>query len=90
MQPLSKQEFVGKFCKLSDENFTAISKEFAIGRIKRGLSEYRNLYVTSDSHVEYTSLNVEELTRLKLREIELIDGFWYDKPDKYDKSALEN
>lgn len=84
MQPLSKEEFVGKFCELSDVNFTALSKEFDIGRIKRGLSEYRNLYVTSDLHVEYTSLNTEELTRLKLREIEMIDGFWYDK------SALEN
>lgn len=84
MQPLSKQEFVGKFCKLSDENFTALSKEFDIGRIKRCLAEYRNIYVTSDLHIEYTSLNSEELTRLKLREIELIDGFWYNK------SELEN
>jgi hypothetical protein len=81
MKPIRKEELCGRFCEYNDKNFTALSSEFELGRIKRVLAEYKNLYITSDSMLEISSLTSEELKKLNLQEIELIDGLWYSKSD---------
>ena len=81
MKPIRKEEFSGKFCEYNENNFTALSSEFELGRIKRVLVEYKNLYITSDLMLEILSLTSEELKKLNLQEIELIDGLWYSKSD---------
>ena len=79
MKALIRKQFSGKFCEYNDNNFTALSSEFELGRIKRGIVEYRNLFITSDLMLEISSLSSDELKKLNLQEIELIDGLWYDK-----------
>ena len=81
MKALIRKQFSGKFCEYNDNNFTALSSEFELGRIKRGIVEYRNLFITSDSMLEISSLSSDELKKLNLQEIELIDGLWYDKTE---------
>ena len=81
MKALIKKQFTGKFCEYNEMNFTALSSEFKLGRIKRVLVEYKNLYITSDLMLEISSLTSEELKKLNLQEIELIDGLWYSKSD---------
>lgn len=83
-----KEEFPGKFCQHNDENFIALSKNFKLGKIKRFLVEYKNLYVTSDLTLELSSLTREELQKLNLQEIELIDGFWYNKNEIEDNNGI--
>ena len=81
MKPIRKEEFLGKFCEYNDNNFTALSSEFELGRIKRVIVEYRNLFITSDLMLEISSLSSDELKKLNLQEIELIDGLWYINSD---------
>ena len=81
MKALIRKQFTGKFCEFNEKNFTALSSEFKLGRIKRVLVEYKNLYITSDSMLEISSLTSDELKKLNLQEIELIDGLWYDKTE---------
>ena len=81
MKALIRKQFTGKFCEFNEKNFTALSSEFELGRIKRVLVEYKNLYITSDSMLEISSLTSDELKKLNLQEIELIDGLWYDKTE---------
>ena len=81
MKALIRKQFSGKFCEYNDNNFTALSSEFELGRIKRGIVEYRNLFITSDLMLEISSLSSDELKKLNLQEIELIDGLWYDKTE---------
>ena len=81
MKLIRKEEFLGKFCEFNEKNFTALSSEFELGRIKRVLVEYRNLFITSDLMLEISSLSSDELKKLNLQEIELIDGLWYDKTE---------
>ena len=81
MKALLKKQFTGKFCEYNEMNFTALSSEFKLGRIKRVLVEYKNIYITSDSMLEISSLSSDELKKLNLQEIELIDGLWYSKSE---------
>lgn len=81
MKAIKNNEFVGKFCLYNEENFAELSNKFKLGKIKRCLQEYKNLFVTSDLLLEYSSLTAEELKRLNLQEIELIDGLWYIKDE---------
>ena len=81
MKALIKKQFTGKFCEYNEMNFTALSSEFKLGRIKRVLVEYKNIYITSDSMLEISSLSSDELKKLNLQEIELIDGLWYSKSE---------
>ena len=81
MKALIRKQFSGKFCEYNDNNFTALSSEFELGRIKRVIVEYRNLFITSDLMLEISSLSSDELKKLNLQEIELIDGLWYDKTE---------
>ena len=81
MKALIKKQFTGKFCEYNEMNFAALSSEFELGRIKRGIVEYRNLFITSDLMLEISSLSSDELKKLNLQEIELIDGLWYDKTE---------
>lgn len=79
MKAIQSENFIGKFCEYNEDNFTALSTKFKSGKIKRCLREYKNIYVTSDLILEHTSLTSEELIKLNLQEIELIDGLWYLK-----------
>ena len=81
MKALIRKQFTGKFCEYNEMNFTALSSEFKLGRIKRVLVEYKNIYITSDLMLEISSLTTEELKKLNLQEIELIDGLWYSKSE---------
>ena len=81
MKALIKKQFTGKFCEYNEMNFTALSSEFKLGRIKRVLVEYKNIYITSDSMLEISSLSSDELKKLNLQGIELIDGLWYINSD---------
>ena len=81
MKALIRKQFTGKFCEYNEMNFTALSSEFELGRIKRVLAEYKNIYITSDLMLEISSLTTEELKKLNLQEIELIDGLWYSKSE---------
>lgn len=81
MKAIKNNEFVGKFCEYNEDNFAELSNKFELGKIKRCLQEYKNLFVTSDLLLEYSSLTAEELKRLNLQEIELIDGLWYIKDE---------
>lgn len=81
MKPIMKKDFTGKFCEYNERNFITLSTEFKLGRIKRSLAEYKNFYIASDLMLAVTSLTSEELQKLNLREIELIDGLWYLKDD---------
>lgn len=81
MNPIRKEELCGRFCEYNDKNFTALSSEFKIGKNKRTLRKTLNIYITSDLEVCFTYLTSNELKKLNLQEIKLIDGFWYFKSD---------
>lgn len=78
MKAIKNNEFVGKFCLYNSENFTELANKFKLGKNKRPLVKL-NIYITSELEVCFTSLTSEELKRLNLQEIELIDGLWYLK-----------
>ena len=77
MKPIINEEFVGKYCEISDNNYLSLLEKFKLGKMKRPLLEYKNLFISSDLELNFTSLNSDELTKLNLKEIILIDGFWY-------------
>lgn len=80
MKAIKNNEFVGKFCLYNGENFTELSNKFKLGKNKRPLVKL-NIYITSELEVCFTSLTSDELKRLNLQEIELIDGLWYIKDE---------
>lgn len=80
MKAIKNNEFVGKFCLYNSENFAELSNKFKLGKNKRPLVKL-NIYITSELEVCFTSLTSEELKRLNLQEIELIDGLWYIKDE---------
>ena len=78
MKVIKNNEFVGKFCLYNSENFAELANKFKLGENKRPLVKLY-IYITSELEVCFTSLTSEELKRLNLQEIELIDGLWYLK-----------
>lgn len=81
MKSLIREQFSGKFCRYNDKNFITLSTEFKLGKNKRTLRKTLNIYITSELEICFTYLTREELQKLKLQEIELIDGLWYLKTD---------
>lgn len=81
MKALLRKQFSGKFCEYNDKNFITLSTEFKLGKNKRTLRKTLNIYITSELEICFTYLTREELQKLKLQEIELIDGLWYLKTD---------
>ena len=79
MKTIINEEFVGKYCEISDNNYLTLLEKFKLGKMKRPLLEYKNLFISSDLELQFTSLNSDELMKLNLKEITLIDGFWYLK-----------
>ena len=78
MKQLQIKEFAGTFCELNDINYLALSEILELDKI-RIILDAKNLYISSDLKINKTSLTAEELLKLNLREIELIDGLWYNK-----------
>lgn len=76
-----KEEFSGKFCEYNERNFITLSTEFKLGKNKRTLRKTLNIYITSELEICFTYLTKDELTKLNVQEIELIDGLWYLKTD---------
>lgn len=85
MKPVLVHCLSGTFCELNDKNFTALCFIAQLDKIRRNTIDAKNLYISSDLKINKTSLNREELIKLNLKEIELIDGYWYYKSDIEEK-----
>lgn len=81
MKALIRKQFSGKFCEYNERNFSVLSTEFKLGENKRTLRKTLNIYITSELEICFTYLTKDELTKLNVQEIELIDGLWYLKTD---------
>ena len=81
MKQLQIKEFAGTFCELNDINYLALCEIAELDKIKRNIIDAKNLYISSDLMINKTTLTKEELIKLNLTEIELIDGYWYFKTD---------
>lgn len=86
MKPILVNNLSGTFCELNDKNFQALCSIAELDKVRRNIIiDAKNLYISSDLKINKTTLNREELIKLNLKEIELIDGFWYYKSDKGNK-----
>ena len=81
LRPIMIGEFAGTFCKFNKENFTALDAVFPkeTFRVQKGNIDY--LYITEDLKVNCTYLKKKTLKKLGLKQIRLLDGFWYFKED---------
>lgn len=81
LRPLIISEFTGTFCKFNEENFNALCYLFKTDTFKLRSGEIKYLYITADLKVCCSYLGKKELKKLGLRQIKLVDGFWYFKSD---------
>jgi len=81
MHPLQIKDLAGTFCELNEINQLALLEIAVLDIIKRNIVNTKNLYISSDFKINKTTLTADELKKLNLREIELVQGFWYYKSD---------
>ncbi len=76
MKPILVNNLAGTFCELNNTNYQALCYIAELDKIRRSIIiDSKFLYISSDFKINKTSLNREELLKLNLKEIELIDGF---------------
>ena len=81
LKPITINEFSGTFCKYNDVNFQALVSIFKVDSFKLRKGEIKYLFITEDLKISCTYLNKKTLKKLNLKQIKLIDGFWYFKSD---------
>lgn len=81
MKPITIDEFKGSFCKFTESNYNILSKLFEKDVFQLRKGEIKYMFITNDFKICCTYLSKRALKKLNLRQIKLIDGFWYFKSD---------
>lgn len=81
LKPITIDEFAGTFCKFNEVNSNALTSMFKLDSFKLRKGEIKYLFITKDLRISCTYLKKKTLKKLNLKQIKLIDGFWYFKSD---------
>lgn len=81
MRFLTKNDFIATFCKATNLNLAALGSMFNLDEKFKFNKKTTYFYISKDLTICGTTLKKKDIKQLNLKQIKMIDGYWYLKSD---------